>query len=299
MKGTRPAGWTPPSSSRSCAATRVRRCAAVRASPATAPARSCRATRPAAPGSTRTATTSATWTPSTATATTPDQHLEGNVHILRRLNPEGLGAYIYLDFGPWIWGYEESASTDQRLYDDSTPPSTPPTGPRGPGWDTFQYFIDNTATVSARGETLTASEGSSLDALICDPRHASCLTGYDGPAHVYDAHGLHRLNVLVGRTMGTELTGYASHIDFTLDDVYSWIEIWPTTLQGVRPAPGELPSWEPRADCTTSADANEHLGSTCNTTRYKTDWTPHARRHPTRRQELHLPARVLVLLPAG
>ena len=202
----------------------------------------------------------------------PDQHLEGNVHILRRLNPEGLGAYIYLDFGPWIWGYEESASTDQRLYDDSTPLSTPPTGPRGPGWDALQYFIDNTATVSARGETLTASEGRDLDALICDPRdprHASCLAGYSGPAHVYDAHGLHRLHVLVGRTMGTKLTGYASHIDFTLDDVYTWIEVWPTTKQDVR-----LTSWEPRADCSTSADANEHLGSTCNTTRYKTEWTP-------------------------
>ena len=204
----------------------------------------------------------------------PDTGVTGNIVITRRLDPVSLGASIHLDFGPWQWEYDAAAAQDQRAYGQTTP-----TRGTGPGWDLFADFIATTPGVNARGDDLSAVPGAALDALICDPAQSSCTTGYAGPAHAYETHGLHRLRVLVGRSLGSSVTraqtGVAvSKITFAVDDVYDWTETWDHEPVAQRFAWSARSSAGGSSDCRTTADANEQLGSTCNTTRFRTGWVP-------------------------
>ena len=202
----------------------------------------------------------------------PDAGVEGSVVITRRLDPKSLGASIHIDIGPWEWQYNASVQ-DQRAYQ---PPGA--TNPTGPGWDVFADFIANTAGISARGDDLSSAPGAgaALDALICDPTQSSCSPGYAGPAHPYESHGLQRLRVLVGRSLGSTVTPGVgvSQITFNVDDVYDWTERWDHERVRERFEWTVDSSLGGSSDCQQTADGNEMIGSTCNTTLVQTGWRP-------------------------
>ena len=200
----------------------------------------------------------------------PDAGVEGSVIITRRLDPKTLGASIHIDIGPWEWQYNASVR-DQRAYQ---PPSA--TNPTGPGWDVFADFIANTAGINARGDNLSSVAGAALDALICDPTQSSCSPGYAGPAHPYESHGLQRLRVLVGRSLGSTVTPGVgvSQITFNVDDVYDWTERWDHERVDERFEWTVDSSLGGSSDCQQTADGNEAIGSTCNTTLVQTGWRP-------------------------
>ena len=208
-----------------------------------------------------------------------DDGVAGNVVITRRLDPEALGAYIYIDFGPWQWQYGAAATPDDRAYKPPRRhiadrprlgpvrrlhrkhyahhpcprrPAHPGTGcrPRRPESATPATAVARPATPGRPTSTArtACSACASWSGARCPARSPTPRRSATRPAKAATSRS--------GSTTST--TG---------------AERWPLAKNPERSV------WSPAggsSDCSSTADTNEDRGSTCNTTHATTGWTPGA-----------------------